>query len=186
MKIIAFYGPQGSGKSEAAKAISSILRVPRLSFAGPLYEMMSCLLDVDARTLDKAATHEGLCGKTLREALQSLGTDWGRNMIGETIWLDAMHRKLRFYAVEGQPAVVIDDLRFANEYRFLRDRGAYIVRIDRPDAPSQENSVHASEADWRSFVPDVVLTNTTRALFRKNAVALAQCAPDSKGIVSYA
>ena len=150
MKITAFYGSQGAGKSESAKALTTVGWV-RLSFATPIYRMMSALLGVDARTLPKEEPLEELCGKTLREALQLLGTEFGRNMIGKTIWLDALLRDIRQAEAEGAEGVVIDDLRFANEYHFLRDLGATIIRIDRPDAANGTLNSHASECDWVDF-----------------------------------
>lgn len=160
MKILSLYGPQQAGKSEAAKAIATLPRWHRVSFAQPLYAMMSALLGEDARQLDKAAPHPFLCGKTLRHALQSLGTEWGRGKVGKTIWLDAMERELETHYRAGSAGVVIDDLRFANEYAFLRKRGATIIRIEREDCliPTL-NQGHASEADWCDFTPDKVLRN---------------------------
>lgn len=157
MKIIAFYGPQQAGKSEAAKAVASMPGWVKLSFADPLYEMLSALLGVEARKLDKSQPAAGLCGQTVRRALQTLGTEWGREMIGQNIWLDAMHRRLgRHYLFDG---VVIDDLRFANEYRFLRERGATIVRVNRSGVCAKSLNSHGSEVDWVDFKPDLTVEN---------------------------
>lgn len=150
MKIIAIFGLQGAGKSESAKALTTVGWV-RLSFANPIYRMMSALLGVDARTLPKEEPLEELCGRTLRAALQTLGTQWGRELVGKTIWLDALLRDIRQAEAEGAEGVVIDDLRFANEYHFLRDLGATIIRIDRPDAAKGTLHSHASESDWVDF-----------------------------------
>jgi hypothetical protein len=160
MKIIAMFGPQGAGKSESAKIVSSLLGWSRLSFAGPLYHMMSVLLGTEARSLPKSEPCDGLCGKTLREALQTLGTEWGRGMIGDTIWLNAMSRRIDEKREKGSVGVVIDDLRFANEYRLLRDIGATIVRVERKDTliPTL-NGGHASEMDWMNFTADAVVRN---------------------------
>lgn len=152
-KIIAFYGAQQSGKSSAAHAVGSWEGWLKVSFAQPLYGMITALLGADSRRLDKEEPQESLQGKSIREALQLLGTEWGRGMIGERIWL---HQMGRYF---GKPFnVVIDDLRFRNEYEFLREHGATIVRVDRPELEASEQS-HASEQDWMSFEPDYVLIN---------------------------
>lgn len=158
MKILAMYGPQQAGKSESAKAVASLPGWVRISFADPLYKMMSALLGRDARSLPKSEPLDGLCGKTLREALQTLGTDWGRSMIGKTIWLEAMDRRLDAYREAGTVGVVIDDLRFANEYRFLYERKARIIRVEREGRMGCLNT-HASEADWVDFTADAVIVN---------------------------
>lgn len=159
MKIIALYGPQKSGKSEAAKAIALRPGWIRLSFADPLYDMLSTLLNTDSRLLDKSETAEGLCGKTVRHALQSLGTNWGREMIGQTIWIDAMKRNLESWGDFGYN-VVIDDLRFANEYTMLRKLGATILRVNRAGLDTSTVNSHSSEVDWMFFRPDRVVENS--------------------------
>lgn len=173
MKILGIYGPQQAGKSEAAKAIALLPRWSRLSFADPLYALMSTLLGTDARKLDKAAPLDALCGKTLRQGLQTLGTEWGRGMVGDTIWLNAMDAAFDRCRACGDEGVVIDDLRFANEYQFLRDRGATIIRIEREGCliPTL-NQGHASEADWCDFKPNVVVENLGSIL------SLADCVCD--------
>ena len=121
---------------------------------------MSALLGTDARLLVKNHPQEMLCGRTLRHALQTLGTEWGRGMIGDTIWLEAMVRQIEERRDAGSAGVVIDDLRFLNEYRLLRDMGARIVHIGRPGCMIPTlNDPHASEADWLQFKPDVIVHN---------------------------
>lgn len=160
MKIIGFYGAQGAGKSESAKAVASMPGWHRVSFAGPLYAMMSALLGTDARLLPKQEPQDALCGRTLRYALQHLGTEWGRGMIGDTVWLEALVRRVEELRKDGAVGVVIDDLRFANEYRLLRDMGAKIVHIGRAGHTIPTlNGGHASEMDWTDFTPDVVVLN---------------------------
>lgn len=188
MKILSLYGPQGAGKSEAAKAIATLPRWHRLSFAQPLYDMMSALLGEDARKLDKSASHPFLCGKTLRQALQTLGTEWGRGMIGKTIWLDVMEGALRHHHAAGSAGVVIDDLRFMNEYQFLRARGATIIRIEREGCliPTL-NQGHASEADWCDFTPDWNLLNNKSILSMTAAArCLAEDAPHAERMAARA
>jgi hypothetical protein len=151
-KIIAFYGPQQSGKSTAADAVAMWQGWRKASFAQPLYDMMSALLRADARTISKEEPLESLSGRTLRYALQTLGTSWGRECMDENIWLEQMGWKM--LGVD----TVIDDMRFFNEYEFLKENGATIVKIDRPEEEAPEDG-HASEQDWESFKPDFVLTN---------------------------
>jgi hypothetical protein len=153
-RIVAFCGAQGSGKSTAAEALKGVGWL-RMSFADPLYDMMSALLGCDARSLDKKQPLDALGGKTLRQGLQLLGTEWGRDLINRNIW--TMHMHNRILANPGR-CVVIDDLRFENEFVFLRSTmEAKVVLIDRPGVRLPIS--HASEADWRSFRCDHTLTN---------------------------
>ena len=182
MKIISLYGPQQAGKSEAAKAIATLPRWTHLSFAQPLYDMMSALLGTDARQLDKSMPNSALCGKTLRHALQTLGTEWGRGKIGDTIWLNAMDAAITRSQARGWEGVVIDDLRFMNEYQFLRERGATIIRIEREGCliPTL-NQGHASEHDWCDFKYDHKVLNHKSILSLADVVCdIAEGAPHAE------
>jgi hypothetical protein len=53
--------------------------------------------------------------------------------------------------------VVIDDMRFQNEWMMVRDLGGQVVRIERGDVPSQDFS-HASEGGLNN-VPMTLLRN---------------------------
>jgi hypothetical protein len=140
--IIAFTGLAQSGKTTAANAFISI-GYDRMSFAEPIKAMVQCLtprLDKDARPLS-------LCGKSLREVYQSLGTDWGRNMIGENIWVNAGRSRIETLLGDVESdiirGIVIDDIRFDNEAELVRNMGGVVIEITRSSVPQME---HSSEA----------------------------------------
>lgn len=97
-----------------------------------------------------------LCGKTPRYAMQTLGTEWGRMILGEDVWTNIMLLRARSRIEDGF-SVVIDDVRFPDEVNALRLLGATIVRIVRPgvDVPAE----HASEAHVQSLPVDAVVVN---------------------------
>lgn len=155
VRTIGFCGPAGAGKSTAADRLVKRWRFNRVRFAGPLKAMMAAL-GLSAEHLDGALKEEPtplLCGRTPRQAMQWLGTEWGRDLIGPDFWIEAWRA-----AVEGvKPTfsyhggfdpirlIVADDVRFANEAKAIRDRGGIIVRIERPGAGSSSGAAHASE-----------------------------------------
>ena len=160
--VVVFCGERESGKSTAAKGLRDQQGCTLLSFADPIYRMMSALLGVDARTLDKDVSLPELGGKTLREALQTLGTEWGRELVYQDIWLENMRRRLE--AALADPncrGVVVDDCRFWNEYEALQSYNPYTVRVDRPGWHVGQTS-HASEADWGQFPVQEILVNDSK------------------------
>lgn len=111
----------------------------RLSFATPLKRMLSVLVPDGTAKTD---CPPGLQGKSYRHALQTLGTDWGRVMIGESIWCDAAMRSADEMLDFGVN-VCLDDVRFENEALAIRQRGGLILSIERPQIVQMP---HASES----------------------------------------
>ena len=138
--IIGFCGPIGAGKSTAAKHLVNAMGFKRLPFAGTLKAMGRAFgltdeeVDGDRKTIPSPL----LAGKTPREFMQLLGTEFGRNLIDKDVWVRAWHLSALQY-----PDVVADDVRFANEVKVIHDMGGAVVRIERPGV--ETSSLHASE-----------------------------------------
>lgn len=149
-----------TGRAQSGKTTSANFLVEkgfqRISFADPLKRMLQVL----TLTTDKHATPPVLCGKTVREALQTLGTEWGRKIIGEEIWVRSTVQQVQealedFYngTISG---IVIDDCRFDNEAMAMRQLGATIIRIEREAA---EVMLHESEKGVSEVFCDFTLWN---------------------------
>ena len=153
--IVGFCGLAGSGKSTAAQNLvaRNFACVP---FAAPLKRMFAALglapSSRDDPMVWRETPHDLLCGKTPRQALQTLGTEWGREQIGADVWV-------RLWAAEASawPHVVADDVRFANEAAAIRGAGGLVIRIDRPGAGSASGAGHVSETI--PFEPDAAIDN---------------------------
>lgn len=152
MSIIAFTGYAGAGKTTAANILIEN-GWARGKFAAPLKAMMRSLLrDQGATPADIERMIEGdlkeipsdlLNGKSPRHAMQTLGTEWGRNCIHEDLWVDAaMRGALR--------PTVFDDCRFPNEAAAIRAAGGAIIEIQRPSVGPVNGHVSEKlpEPDW--------------------------------------
>lgn len=142
MILIGFCGYAGSGKSTAAQRLCGRHGFVRHRFAGPLKDMLRALglseEQVDGNLKEVPCALLG--GKTPRWAAQSLGTEWGREMISPTLWVDAWAAKVDVSPVP----VVCDDVRFPNEVYAVKQRGGIVVRITGRGAKIA-TSAHASE-----------------------------------------
>lgn len=142
-KVLAFYSPYtGAGKTTAAEHIACgetpwNLRgdIPSLmSFADPLRSMAASLfasVGLSFSGIERKGKNEpvsALGNRTPRDVLIWLGQG-GRELMGADIWAQVMRHNIE---TTGAEVVIIDDLRFPQEYRMLRDLGACIVRVTVP------------------------------------------------------
>lgn len=130
--VIGLTGLAGSGKSTASHLLMS--KVPgsvRIPVASCLKDMAMCLgLTEDMVYGDKKMMPiPGLGDVTPRYILQTLGTDWGRNMIHPNIWVLSWRAKVRKAFSDGASLVVVDDVRFPNEASTIREMGGKLIRI---------------------------------------------------------
>jgi hypothetical protein len=149
MTVIAITGRKGSGKDTAAQVLINH-GFPLVKFADPLKNMLRTLLSYRGadevmieRLLEgdlKETPSEYLEGQTPRLAMQTLGTEWGRNLIGERLWTDSAKRRL-----SSVPHAVVTDMRFPNELRTVKELDAVVIRVVRPGLNYTDSSKHASE-----------------------------------------
>ncbi len=145
--IISFVGEIGSGKSMAAKYLVDHWGFTYLRFAGPLKDMLYAI-GLSKEQIDgnlKEAPCAALLGKTPRWAMQSLGSEWGRDLIGQTFWADIWIARAKKIVDSGR-CVVVDDCRFENEHYAIQDLGGVQIRILRDPLVGAERSPHVSEA----------------------------------------
>ncbi|WNN94669.1 deoxynucleoside monophosphate kinase [Streptomyces phage Phredrick] len=143
MQIVGFSGYARSGKDTAAEALSSLGFV-RISFADVLrdflYEMNPIVVPNYApnggsgyRLRDVIEEYgwsgykDSIFSDDIRRNLQVLGTDCGRAMLGDNVWVDALFSNLPY--PDGKYAIA--DVRFPNEADGIRARGGKMYRIER-------------------------------------------------------
>ncbi|MGO8211801.1 deoxynucleotide monophosphate kinase [Rhizobium ruizarguesonis] len=129
--VVAFTGIAGSGKSTATRYLVEQHGYTLVKFAGPLKDMMRAI-GLDERQIEgdlKEVACDTLAGRTPRHAMQTLGTQWGRDCIAEDFWINLW--KLRVNDVlSGGGRVVTDDCRFPNEALAVRKLGGDIYKIE--------------------------------------------------------
>jgi hypothetical protein len=153
--IIGLTGYAGSGKSTAAKHLVERHGFVLVKFAGPLKQMMRCL-GLGDREIEgelKEEPHPLLSGKTPRYAMQTLGTEWGRDLIGFGLWVNVAMDRVHAVLDRGGK-VVLDDCRFPNEASAIKEAGGVIIKVIRP--LTTPVGAHASEeqelpVDWEVY-----------------------------------
>lgn len=160
--IIGLCGLAGSGKDTVAGILSKHHRFAVISFAGPIYGAVSGITGLSPRELkDRDIKEEPIpwLGKSPRELLQTLGTEWGREMVCDDIWIKIAMRRAAEYAREGWN-VAITDVRFENEAEAIRSAGGQVWQVRRTAAGLQgPTGQHSSEAGVPDHLVDQVIWN---------------------------
>lgn len=164
MKIIGITGKARSGKDTVGNYLCLKHNFVQLSFAAPIKRMVTTLLN---RGEDWIEEHKekfipGL--ESPRVLMQTLGTEWGRNIIDENIWINLVSREINNLMTQHAhpvPAgVVITDCRFENEAEWIHRQGGgriwQVIRFDAPEIPS-----HSSEAGLSTNLVDEILLNNS-------------------------
>lgn len=179
-KLIGLYSPAPqSGKSLAASVLARHNH-RLMSFAEPIKRMgaeffISLGYEKDEAVALVWAHKERIVPEintTPRHVLQTLGTQWGRDCINQSIWLDCMKYRI---AKEKDWGVVIDDVRFLNEAEMIKSMGGEMWKIIRPSVVNKET--HVSEGgldDWDGFNRVIQNTGTIQE-FRAKLDTLITC-----------
>lgn len=158
-KLIGLCGAVGAGKSTVAGVLERVYYYERYSFATPLKEMLRTLgLSYEQLYGEEKETPSPLLlGKTPREAMQSLGTGWGREFMGQDFWVNIARDRL--YLLR-HLLVVIDDVRFPNEVQTIHKMGGVVWEVLGTKRPKTAIDSHISEGQF--LETDATLLNDTR------------------------
>lgn len=126
--MIALTGPAGCGKDTVATRLYRGYNYERYSFAQPLKDALNVMLDLDPLDWSTHLKEQKLdwLGVSPRQLAQTLGTEWGRDIIHPDIWLKIAGRRLERMNAK---KVVIIDCRFENEAAWVRARGGQLWHI---------------------------------------------------------
>lgn len=168
--LIAFSGLKGSGKDTAAEVLIEEYGFTKIAFADALREALLVLdpvviIEEDWQPLvitklSKVVSEYGWdwAKRSLpevRRLMQVFGTEVGRMLFGENVWVDILSKRYPDIA-DDATRYVVTDCRFPNEVEFVRKSGGAVVWIERPGLSSDG---HASESTDIAALASVVLHN---------------------------
>ena len=175
--IIGIYSPAPQSGKTLASNVLTHQGFTRLSFAAPLKRM--CIEFLMMLGYSKAAALEYVftnkealipeINQTPRHLMQTLGTEWGRDLIDNDVWLTIFEK-----ASQEFKKIVVDDVRFVNEAEKIRQMGGEMWKIVRPGAT--HNGAHSSEGqldNWNGF-DQVIYNDGTLVEFREKVDAVIQ------------
>jgi len=129
----------------------------RYGFADPIKRMLLAL-NIDCTDPFWVGNKEAVIpalGVSLRRLMQTLGTEWGRELINPDLWVILAKQAL----LDNGPGMLISDVRFENEASWIRAAGGRIIHIRRVNATPVEG--HVSEAGIVAEPVDIVIHNNS-------------------------
>lgn len=144
-KIIGFAGPAQSGKTSCALIAKRLFGYEPRAFADPIREAVQAIFRITPDELNAAKLSSAdfrRTGLTMRQILQILGTEWGREEINPDLWIQIQEQ--RNSTEPDLTRFVYHDVRFQNELDWIHSQGGKVIFVQRNLAGKLDT--HASEA----------------------------------------
>lgn len=159
--IIGFTGGMGVGKSTAVTLVTEFFYpkfVTLTKFAQPLYDIQ----EFAYQRIEGAYKRPESFIKD-RKLLQWIGTEWGRDSLSKTLWVDVWKADAEVKLFKGY-IVICDDVRFDNEAETIRSMGGKIISITSNKVAARIDTgsgikAHASESGISKFLIDAHIEN---------------------------
>jgi len=144
--FIGLHGKAGAGKDTVAMILSGEHDFIRMAFATPIKDALIAMFGLEPAWVHDPARKDkpiDWLGQTPRKLMQTLGTEWGRHLVSDDLWVRTAGRRLK-YASMVTGKVVVTDVRYENEASWVRENGGVVWHIERDTSKSVR--AHSSEA----------------------------------------
>ena len=183
--LIGLTGKKRSGKDTVYQIINSIssndpdMIVKRIAFADKVKEAASIILNISPAYLELHKDNSNLIIKlergdlwldlSLRNIIQRIGTEVGRDLFGKNFWIDQV---LPLDFDHSNQLVIVTDVRFENEAQRVIDLGGVIWEVQRPDNNYKDD--HSSEAGIdKEYINHIIVNrNSLQNLEREIRIAM--------------
>lgn len=157
MEIIGLAGFARVGKDTAANVLVEEFGFTKIAFADKLKEFLYTQNPIvgtyggDIYYLQELIDDYGwegakdtLHSPEVRRLLQRTGTEAGRGVVGDNVWVDAL-----LGGLDDDAKIVVPDCRFLNEIESVRSKGGYMWRVVRSGVDATNG--HVSEGEHLKF-----------------------------------
>ena len=131
MEIIGLLGHQGVGKNYIAEKILPFIleEKPTIVLAFADHFKIDCICK-------HGIEYDKVFGKKdykTRKILQRVGTEEGRNVYGDNIWINITEAWIKTFYSRGIKRFIISDVRFQNEVDWIKSLNGIVIKINAPN-----------------------------------------------------
>ncbi|CAA0365374.1 hypothetical protein ALT721_800029 [Alteromonas alvinellae] len=175
--VIGIAGQKGAGKNYAATIIRNYAEdsgytVTELAYADPIKEMLKVglgLTDEHFATQEAKETTIPQFGVSPRYLMQTLGTNWGRDLVNNNLWLIVTGAQIDLSDTD---IVLVTDVRFDNEANHIRSqKQGHIAQVIPTIRYAYEgDDQHESEKGIQTIGNDYIVPNPKNPNFNRNII----------------
>lgn len=156
-RLIGIMGLARVGKDTATAHLCDTYGMESYAFADPIKSMLTGVFGDLFRDGDREAPIDWL-GKSPRQLMQTLGTEWGREIVHPDLWVLVADQMWKKYQEIGWGAgVVLSDVRFRNEAEWVLSQGGLLISLSREGVAAV--ATHVSEQNIPFDLANVSLEN---------------------------
>lgn len=169
--LIGLIGNAGSGKDTMADYLVKNYGFEKLSFGKILKDVVSIIFNWNRKLLEGDNLESRIFRETEdiwwseqlkfkvtpRKILQKIGTELFRNNFNDNIWILSLIRKIND-KINSKKNIIITDIRFNNEYEYLKNLNFLFVKISNNNI---KNLNHSSESYINDFKYDYLIENNS-------------------------
>tara|TARA_B100001939_G_scaffold348148_1_gene373194 strand:- start:10894 stop:11451 length:558 start_codon:yes stop_codon:yes gene_type:complete len=160
-KFVGITGRAGSGKDTLADYLVAKHGFTKYTLSTPLKQAINAMFGWNMAMWEDRKwkeTKHRLTGVSPRQLAQTLGTEWGRRLVGEDLWIRLLEDRINRDLINKTGLkIVVPDIRFSNEAQWLKSKGGTIVQIHRIGVAHA--SAHVSELGISHRLVDINIHN---------------------------
>lgn len=155
-RLIGIAGRARAGKNTTATLLKGFFPSVEYAFADPIRKMLAAIgIDMnDPYWRERKEKVIPGIGKSPRQLMQTLGTEWGRDLVHPDFWL--LLARQAYDRTDFR--MIITDVRFENEVAWIRKEKGLMVFVDRPNG--EQVSKHVSEHPLKREPEDIIINNS--------------------------
>lgn len=156
VNVLGLCGQAGSGKDYFARAAFQRVGFVPIALANPfkVEEVVLNKLPVEEVWGNQEKSEE------VRSRLQIRGTEQGRDIHGQHIWLHTAEAMMYFFLQYGADKFVITDVRFPNEAAWIHNLDGQVYRLVGRGGETGKQADHRSETEVSRVEADRVIDNS--------------------------